>query len=149
MRRELLAWLLTIGSMSGVPEVAAQSGASVDGVVKDEQGGVLPGVTVAIRNIENGFERVQVSESDGRYRFLSLQPGTYVLKAELQGFASQEVRDIVLTIGLEVRRDFTMRIQSLSENVTVTGEAPVVDTTKSEVAGVVTQQQIQTLPVNS
>src|SRR5206468_7129161 len=69
--------------------------------------------------------------------------------AEIQGFAPEEVRDIVLTIGLQLRRDFVLKIQTLSEAVTVIAESPVVDTTKSEVAGVVTQQQIQTLPVNS
>src|SRR5262249_45373333 len=127
----------------------AQSGAALDGVVKDEQGGVLPGATLTLRNVETGFERTQASEADGRYRFQALQPGTYRLKVELQGFGAEEVREIVLTIGLEMHRDFVMRIQSLAENVTVTAESPVVDTTKSEVAGVVTQQQIQTLPVNS
>jgi hypothetical protein len=149
MRRELIVLLIAIALLTRAPGLSAQSGASIDGVVKDEQGGVLPGATVTIRNVESGFERMQVSESDGRYRFQALQPGTYRLNAELAGFASQEVRDIVLTIGLELRHDFTLRIQSLAENVTVTGESPVVDTTKSEVAGVVTQQQIQTLPVNS
>ena len=53
------------------------------------------------------------------------------------------------TIGLLVTKDFTMGIQALEESVTVTGAAPTIDTTKSEVAGVVTQEQIQTLPVNS
>src|SRR5262249_8858659 len=129
--------------------VAAQTGAAIDGVVKDEQGAVLPGATVTIRNVDTGFERSVVTESEGRYRLQALQPGTSSLKIEPQGFAAQEVRDIVMTIGLELRRDFTMRIQTLAETVTVTGESPVVDTTKSEVAGVVTQQQIQTLPVNS
>src|SRR5438270_3019218 len=128
---------------------AAQTGAAIDGIVKDEQGAVLPGATVTIRNIDTGFERSVVTEPDGRYRLQALQPGTYLLKVELQGFSAQEVREIVMTIGLELKRDVTLRIQALAETVTVTGESPVVETTKSEVAGVVTQQQIQTLPVNS
>ena len=76
-------------------------------------------------------------------------PGRYTLQAELQGFATEQVKDIELTIGLELRRDFSLKLQSLAETITVSAEAPVVDTTKSEVAGVVTQSQIQSLPVNS
>jgi hypothetical protein len=136
--------------LCAVPRAASgQTGAAIDGVIKDEQGAVLPGATLTIRNVESGVERSAVSESDGRYRLQALPPGTYSLKAELQGFAAQEVVDIVMTIGLELKQDFTMRIQALAESVTVTAESPVVDVTKSEVAGVVTQQQIQTLPVNS
>jgi hypothetical protein len=143
------ALVVSVLFLAAPRSVTAQAGAAIDGTVKDEQGAVLPGATVTIRNVETGFERSVVTESEGRYRFQALQPGTYILKVELQGFAAQEVRDIVMTIGLELRRDFTLRIQALAETVTVTGESPVVDTTKSEVAGVVTQQQIQTLPVNS
>ena len=60
-----------------------------------------------------------------------------------------EVTDIEMTIGLGLTQDFTMEVQSVAETVTVIGVAPVVDTTKSEVSGVVTQQQIETLPINS
>jgi outer membrane receptor protein involved in Fe transport len=129
--------------------VSAQTGALIEGVVKDEQGGVLPGANLSMRNQDTGVERTAAADTDGRYRFAALPPGRYTLKAELQGFAAEEVRDIVLTIGLELRRDFTLKLQTLSESVTVSAETPVVDTTKSEVAGVVTQQQIQSLPVNS
>jgi Carboxypeptidase regulatory-like domain/TonB dependent receptor len=128
---------------------SAQTGAAIEGTVKDDQGGVLPGASLNVRNQDTGFERTSVTGTDGRYRFAALVPGRYTLKAELQGFASEQVRDIELTIGLELRRDFVLKLQTLAETITVTGEAPVVDTTKSEVAGVVTQAQIQSLPVNS
>ncbi|PYQ79435.1 MAG: hypothetical protein DMG03_25860 [Acidobacteria bacterium] len=59
------------------------------------------------------------------------------------------MRDAVITIGLELRRDFTLKLQAVAETVTVSADAPVVDTTKAEVAGVVTRQQIETLPINS
>ena len=67
----------------------------------------------------------------------------------LQGFASEQVRNIVLTIGLDVRQDIKLKLQTLTETVTVTAAVPVVDLTKSEVAGVVTQKQIETLPINT
>jgi hypothetical protein len=86
---------------------------------------------------------------DGKYSFPALSPGRYTVRAELSGFATQEAKDITITIGFERRLDLDMKVRSLQETVTVTGEAPVVDTTKAEVAGVVTQQQIEMLPINS
>lgn len=137
----LLAW----------PVLAAAQGGSgqIDGVVRDEGGGVLPGVTMTLRNEASGVTRTAVTDGEGRYRFPALGPGRYTLTSELSGFTRQEVHGIEMSIGLGLVRDFTLTVQSLEESVTVTGEAPVVDTTKSEVAGVVTQQQIEVLPINS
>ena len=131
------------------PAFGQGAGASVDGLAKDQQGGVLPGVTVTLRNLDTGVTRTSTTETDGRYRFQALAPGRYHLSAQLSGFSTKEIGDVQLTIGLSLTQDFTMGLQSVQESVTVTGEAPTVDTTKSEVAGVVTQQQIQSLPVNS
>jgi hypothetical protein len=121
----------------------------IEGLVRDAQGAVLPGVTMTLRNQESGVTRTIVTEADGRYAFPALAPGKYVLQAQLSGFATEEVRDIVITIGFERRIDVSMTVQAVQETVTVTGEAPVVDTTKAEVAGVVTREQIEALPINS
>src|SRR5688572_4161166 len=144
-----VAGLLLVIASTATRVEAQGAGAGIEGTAMDAQGAALPGVTVTLRNEETGVMRTATSDAEGRYRLPSLPPGRYALKAELPGFTSIEVTDIVLTIGLELRRDFKMEIQSLQETVTVTGEAPVVDTTRSEVAGVVTQQQIETLPVNT
>ncbi|HYU78722.1 MAG TPA: carboxypeptidase regulatory-like domain-containing protein, partial [Vicinamibacterales bacterium] len=121
----------------------------IEGVVHDAQGGVLPGATMTLRNQDTGVSRTLVTESDGRYLFPALGPGRYEIQAELSGFATQQVRDITITIGFERRLDITMAVQTLQETVTVHGEAPVVDTTNAEISGVVTQEQIATLPINS
>jgi hypothetical protein len=123
--------------------------ARIEGVARDAQGAVLPGVTMTLRNQESGVSRTVVTEADGRYAFPALAPGRYTLLAELAGFAREEVSDIVLSIGFEHRRDFEMRVRALEETVTVKGETPVVDTTQAEVASVVTREQIETLPINS
>jgi hypothetical protein len=127
----------------------AQDAGVIEGAVTDDQGGVLPGATVTLKNTEMGVSRDVVSDAEGKYRFPALGPGRYTLTTSLQGFAPSEIRDIVLTIGLDIRYDVKLRVQSVAETVTVTGEAPVVDTSKSQVEGVVTQQQIQTLPINT
>ena len=156
MRRRQLSWcvrtLLVVGFLvAGIAEEARAQGGTglIQGVVKDAQGGVLPGVTVTLRNQASGVTRTTVSEADGRFRFPAINPGRFTITAELSGFANVEVTDIEMTIGLGLTQDFTMALQSLAERITVTGTAPVVDTTKSEVSGVVTQQQIETLPINS
>lgn len=128
---------------------AAQDTGVIEGTVTDVQGAVLPGATVTLKNTETGVSRDMVTDAEGKYRFPALGPGTYSLTTGLQGFANSEIRDITLTIGLDAKYDVQLKVQSLAETVTVTGEAPVVDTTKSQVEGVVTQQQIQTLPINT
>jgi hypothetical protein len=127
----------------------AQDTGQIEGTVRDQQAGVLPGTTMTLVNQVSGVSRTTVTEADGRYRFPALAPGRYTVRAELSGFASEEARDITITIGLDLKRDFALKLQSVAETITVTGESPVVDTTKAEVAGVVTRAQIEQLPINS
>ena len=129
------------------PVHAQFTGGSMLGTIADGQGGVLPGVTVTARNLDTGFTRTTVTEMDGHYQILGLPPGRYILAAELTGFQTTEVTDIVLSIGLQIVRDFALGLEGLQESVTVTGEAPAIDTVATEVAGIVTQQQIEMLPV--
>lgn len=139
----LLAALLS----SAIPAAAQATGGVIVGVVVDGQGGVLPGVTLTLRNTETGVTRTTVTESDGAYRLAGLPPGRYDLTAELQGFAPVDVKDLVVTIGLELQRELKLGLQGVQESLTVTGEAPIVETTRTEIASVITQQQIESLPV--
>jgi Carboxypeptidase regulatory-like domain len=146
----VLAQLLLVSALGWTTPAAAQATSGViAGVVTDAQGAVLPGVTLTLRNSETGFTRTDVTEADGRYRVGGLPPGRYELKVELGGFTSVEVRDITLTIGLEVGRNFTLQLAGVQESLTVTGEAPIVEITRTDVSGVITQQQIETLPLAS
>ena len=150
-RRQLVSLAVGICLAGFLPErtFAQGAGGQIEGTVRDQQSAVLPGATVTLRNEQTGVTRVAVTETDGRYLFPALAPGVYSVKVELQGFATTETKNITITIGLSLTDDFSMKLQSVSETVTVAGTAPVIDTTKSEVAGVVTQQQIETLPINS
>jgi hypothetical protein len=141
----LLALLLTLGLSA--PAAAQGERGVIGGTVTDAQGGVLPGVTVTARNINTGFTQSNVTEADGRYRFGALPIGTYEIKAELTGFSTATVTNLTLTINRELQQNITMGLSTLQESVTVTGQAPVVEVTKSEVSTVITQQQIEMLPV--
>lgn len=139
---------LVLACVPGLPaSAAAQGNGVIAGTIRDGQGGVLPGVTLTLRNVESGAVRTAVSESNGTYRMPGLSPGRYQLSAELAGFATAAIADLTITIGLELQRDVTMGLQALQETLTVTAEAPVVETTQTEVAAVVTQDQIEQLPV--
>src|SRR6266566_7669209 len=92
---------LMIATLMGLALPArAQVVGQIQGTVTDAQGAVLPGVSMTLRNTETGAVRTTVTEGDGQYRFAGLQPGTYALKAELQGFATIDVERITINIGL-------------------------------------------------
>src|SRR5258705_10192838 len=139
--------LVLLALVCAGPVAAQNTSGAIAGTITDTQGGVLPGVTLTVMNAETGVARTAVTEADGRYRFAGLQPGRYDLKAELQGFGTVEVKSIVLTIGLEYPKDIQMGVQTLQESVTVTGEAPVDEETRTEGGAGGTQEQTSSLPV--
>jgi len=147
MRRVSIAALLFALIAPAMPASAQTTNGVISGIASDAQGGVLPGVTVTARNAETGLTRTVVTEGDGRFRLAALPPGRYELKAELAGFGSVDVPAMTLTTGTEITRNVTMQVQGLNESVTVTGEAPIVEVTRTEVSGVVTQDQMQMLPL--
>ncbi|PYR80958.1 MAG: hypothetical protein DMF87_07120 [Acidobacteria bacterium] len=145
LKTALLLPVLILASVA--PAFAQAASASISGTITDAQGGVLPGVTLTVTNAESGVVRTSVTEADGKYRVAGLSPGRYNMTADLPGFQTVAVRDITLQIGQDYARDFQLALSTLQESVTVTGEAPIVEATKTEVATVVTQEQIESLPV--
>lgn len=122
--------------------------ADLSGVVLDESKAVLPGVTVTATNAETNLVRSVVTDGNGRYSIPALPPGLYVVKAELTGFAPQTRRGIVLQLGTSVTVDFTLGIAGTREEITVTAASPLIDTQQTAVSTVVSQKQIESLPIN-
>ena len=119
-RRALrIATLLLVSALGTAAAAAAQGEASavVTGVIADAQGGVLPGVTVTLRNVESGTVRTAVTEADGQYRLAGLQPGQVQLESRAGGFATAEVTNLALTIGLSVQQNLTMALQGHTGSV--------------------------------
>ena len=121
---------------------------SIEGVVTDTTGAVLPGVTVTVRNMDTGITREIVSDEGGRYRATALQPGRYVVSAELQGFAVAPIENISVLVGQTFPIDVKMRPATVSETVTVQGETPMIDTARTDVSNVVGEAAISNLPIN-
>ncbi len=125
---------------------AAQVGANVSGVAKDESGAALPGVTVTITNKNNGAVQTLVTGPEGNYRAVNLQPAPYEIVAELSGFATAK-RSITLLVGTDATVDLVMGVAALTESITVRGESPLVEVTKSQPSSVIVGEQLATLPV--
>ena len=147
LRRVLVTALLFVLAFAAAPAMAQTTNGVISGIISDAQGGVLPGVTVTARNVDTGVTRDGTTESDGRFRLAGLLPGRYELKAELQGFGTVTVPEVTVAVSSETTRNVTLQVQGLQESVTVTGEAPVIEVTKTDVSGIVTQDQMQMLPL--
>jgi hypothetical protein len=114
------------------PSIAdAQVGSgSLRGYIRDEQGGVLPGVTVTAISPDALAPASGVSGSDGYYRLVNLPPGTYMVTAELSGFQAYKRDGIRLRAGATFAVDITLRIGALAETITVSGESPMLEVSK-------------------
>ena len=127
---------------------AAQTGSAITGVVRDASGGVLPGVTIEASSpalIEG--TRAGVSDAQGVYRIVDLRPGTYRVAFTLPGFRSFVRDGIVLTSAFTATVNAEMAVGALEETVTVTGEAPVVDTQNVAAREVFTRDTVEALPI--
>jgi Carboxypeptidase regulatory-like domain len=121
---------------------------SLISVIQDAQGAVIPGATVVLTNTATNERREGVSSEDGTARFVNLVPGTYRLEVELTGF-QRFVRDgIAVNIQSTPRIEATLQLGSLQETVSVTGEAPLLQTENASVGTVVGARAVQELPLN-
>jgi outer membrane receptor protein involved in Fe transport len=145
--RKCFVILAAVFMLCAVTPRAYAQNAQVTGQVKDSSGGVIPGATVSARNQANGLTRTEVTDGSGAFRLVALPPGTYTVSTELQGFSTETRPDIVLNIDQTATINFTLKPASVAETVTVTGESPVVDVTRSDVSTAMSTQQIQDLPV--
>ena len=108
---------------------AAYAQAAITGVVRDASGGVLPGATVeAASPVLIEKVRSVVTDANGQYRIVDLRPGTYSVTATLQGFTTLKREGIELSGTFVATVNLDLRVGSLEETITVTGESPVVDT---------------------
>ena len=144
--------LLRVGLVTGVivlvaAHAGAQAGrAELNGTVFDSAKAVLPGATITVIHEGTGIERTTVAGDDGRFVVPTLTPGTYTIRVALDGFQAQTQQGVALNVGQELTLNFSLSLASLREEVTVTGESPVVEVTASRVGTNVTNHEIDNLP---
>ena len=120
---------------------------SIVGDVKDPSGGAVPGATVTITHTETNMSREGSTDQVGSYRFLDIQTGTYNIKISKAGFKTYEKRGTQASLNVVTRVDVTMEVGAVTQTVTVTAEAAVLQTDTSEVHADVTAPELTNLPV--
>jgi hypothetical protein len=144
MRKTLAVTLLLL--FAAAQPLAAQSlTGTVAGTIKDEQGGVLPGVTVTLTGKTGS--RTGVTDASGAFRFAGVDPGTYSLTAELTGFRTSRQEKVDVSIARTAEVGLALGLGGVSENVQVVGEAPVVDVASSSTDNTLSQDLLFNLPI--
>ena len=144
MRRYVTMAVLCLGVAA--PALGQLPTASIRGIVRDAQEAVLPGVTVTVTHSETGLTRNTVTNEQGAYRIPALPSGTYKAVAEMQGFQLR-TWNVQLSLNQDAELNVMLVVAGLTEAVQVTSEAPLVDTTKSEMSRTFTSKQIADLPL--
>jgi outer membrane receptor protein involved in Fe transport len=143
LKRSALIVLLALAASA--PAFAQETRGSIEGVVRDASGAVLPGVTVDAKST-GGATASTTSDARGAYRFPALPVGTYTVAATLTGFNTAQRGDILLTLGQQLRADLTMTVGAMSETVSVTAESPIVDVKKNSVSTTITAEVLDLIP---
>jgi hypothetical protein len=146
MRLRQLPRIAVVAILLAFPGVAAAQSA-ITGVVRDSSGGVLPGVTVEASS-DALIEKVKSVTTDGQgvFRIIDLRPGSYVVSFVLPGFQTVRREGIVLTAEFTATVNVDLKVGEVSEAITVTGEAPIVDTTTAVHTQVLDREKIDVLP---
>jgi hypothetical protein len=141
--------LLSVLVLSWTAASAQTTTGTILGEVKDASGARMPGVTVTVTNQENGAVREGISDATGSFSFPALTPGLYTLTASLTGFSEMTRADLRLAIASQLNVPVTLEVGGLNETVTVTEQAPLIDTTEQAVRTLVETKQIASLPLKT
>src|SRR6266571_4510342 len=147
MSRYLPVLLISV-ILSG-PMVSAQvTTGTIAGVVQDSSGAVIPGVSVTVKNLDTGITRTITTDEGGRYTVPDLSLGNYEVEARLPGFQTEVRSGITLTLGRSAVVNFALKVGQLSDKVTITGEAPLVELNTATLSSLVDERTIRDLPLN-
>ena len=137
----VLAWVFPVSAQQSVDY------ASVSGRVTDPSGAVVPGAQVTARHRHTNLTGTTVTDQDGRFRFPYLRVGPYEITVRQQGFRDA-TRLLTLTVSAAFELPVSLAVVAADTSVTVTGEATVLEAARSQIAGTVSQAEVQSLPLN-
>ncbi len=144
LRRILCVAVVVV--VSAVPVFGQGAVSEINGSAADQTGSVLPGVTITITEESTGLVRTIVSNESGRFVIASVTPGRYTVRAELAGFRPQTQTGVMIAVGQSITVNVTLAIGGLEDQVTVTGEAPIIEVTQTQIGANITAQAIEDLP---
>ncbi len=147
MRRHPLLLVVALALAFPLALVAQQITTGViQGAVQDATGGVLPGVTVEVQNLDTNLVQSRTTDSGGRFVVLQLPPGRYRVTFGLTGFATIVQEEVVLTVGQSLNLNPRMSVSTVEETITVRG-TPTVETARAGVATTLNQTTVETTPI--
>src|SRR5262245_40873609 len=146
MIQRVVSLVLAVLLLCAAHANAQQGTTEVRGRVLDAQGGLLPGVTITVRNQDTGMYRDTVSGADGTFIVSGIFPGTYQVTGELQGFKKFDRKGLLLEVGKTASIEIQMEVGSLEEVVNVSAESPLVDVTSKEIGGNIKSDTLTQLP---
>jgi hypothetical protein len=135
-------------SLLFVGSALAQSSGTIQGVVTDNSGGVIPGAAVVVTNADTGIKSSGLTNDTGFYTIPALNPGRYTLTCSAQGFATAERRDLRLEVAQTMRVDFRMSVGTVAEVVEVSAAATLLQSEKTDVGQVIDSKRILEMPLN-
>ncbi len=144
--RHIVVVTIVLYAVLGIAQVGNQ--ASVEGTVTDSSGAVVPNATITLTNTGTGATYSGASNDTGYFRFPVIPVGTYNLSAGHSGFAAYVQKDIDVAVGAKVNLPIALAVAGEKERVEVTGELPVVETTRTKVSSTVDERSVADLPVN-
>jgi Carboxypeptidase regulatory-like domain len=145
--RSVITVAVACFALTGAALAQSVSSGSIHGTIRDQSGGVLPGVTATLTSPALQVPSiVQVTDAEGQYRFVDLAAGTYSVKFELTGFSTLIREDLRLTVGFTARVDESMKVGAMEESVTVSGQSPIVDMTSTSAAVAFTKEVLESVP---
>src|SRR5258706_5525398 len=143
--RFMVVMIATLCSLLAVSAFAQLQSGNIYGKVQAKDGSVLPGVTVTLSGV--GAPSTFVSDAQGSFRYINLSPGSYTLKAELAGYGTATRAGITVNVGRNA--DVTLTLNpSVSESITVTAEAPLLDVRKAGTAISVSRVELEKIPTS-
>ena len=128
--------------------IRAQVAGSVSGYVRDQSGAEIPSVSITARSAEQQLTRTTVTDNTGFYNLLAMPSGTWEITSSADGFERQIQGGVRLTLGESLRLDITLKVGSISSEVTVSSTATMVNTSSQTLSGLVDDRRVQDLPLN-
>ena len=119
---------------------------TIQGTISDEQGAVVPGATVEAKNLGTNFTKTFTTDSDGRFTFLSMPSGRYVVTVSKQGFAKLNQENVELTVGRLISLNLALKVSGVNSEVTITS-TPSIDTAKTEASTTLNETSISKTPI--
>ncbi|MGH9338061.1 MAG: TonB-dependent receptor domain-containing protein [Acidobacteriota bacterium] len=143
----LLSGIVILTSLSSL--TYGQVASRITGIVQDPTGAVIPGIEVTVRDVNRGTTRTTVTNERGNYSFPNLSSGVYIISAELPGFKTATSDELRLEVNQTLQFNIRMEIGEVTDQIQVTGAAPLLQTSDSQVGGVIENKQVVDFPIQA